>query len=87
MSTQFSPFFLDTRWHPCMGFEPWAQPLENEAGNKFVDQIKRSQEEAQAMLAKAKDDMAQYYDYGRTLEHRYQPRDRVYLDASDITTT
>ncbi|KAG5734254.1 hypothetical protein E4T56_gene14608 [Termitomyces sp. T112] len=86
-STQFSSFFLDTRWHPCMGFEPRAQPLENEAVNEFVDQMKESQEEAQATLAKAKDDMAWYYDCGRTPEHRYQPGDQVYLDASNITTT
>ncbi|KNZ78823.1 hypothetical protein J132_09750 [Termitomyces sp. J132] len=58
-----------------MGFELWAQPLENEAVNKYVDWMKRSQEEAQAALAKAKDDMVQYYNCRRTPEHRYQPRD------------
>ncbi|KNZ78066.1 hypothetical protein J132_02358 [Termitomyces sp. J132] len=58
-----------------MGFKPQAQPSGNEAVNKFVDQMKRSQEEAQAALAKAKDDMAQYYNCGRTPECRYQPGD------------
>ncbi|KAG6865262.1 hypothetical protein C0993_008179, partial [Termitomyces sp. T159_Od127] len=38
--------------------EPWAQPLENKAVNKFVDQMKVAQEEAKAALAKAKDNMA-----------------------------
>ncbi|KAG6867145.1 hypothetical protein C0993_006276 [Termitomyces sp. T159_Od127] len=84
---QVSPFLLDTGYHPCMGFEPWAQPSENEAVNKFVDRMKAAQEEAKATLAKAKDDMAWYYDHGRTPAPKYQPRDQVYLDASDITTT
>ncbi|KAG5723908.1 hypothetical protein E4T56_gene9797 [Termitomyces sp. T112] len=45
-SIQFSPFFLDTGQYPCMGFKPWAQPSENEAVNKFVDWMKKLQEEA-----------------------------------------
>ncbi|KAG6898887.1 hypothetical protein C0993_003132, partial [Termitomyces sp. T159_Od127] len=69
-----------------MGFEPWAWPLENKAVNEFVDWMKVVQEEAKAALAKAKDNMAQYYDCGRTLVPKYQPRDQVYLDASNITT-
>ncbi|KAG6899637.1 hypothetical protein C0993_008450 [Termitomyces sp. T159_Od127] len=70
-----------------MGFEPQAQPSENKAANKFVDQMKVVQEEAKAALAKAKDNVAQYYDHGRTPAPKYQPRDQVYLDASNITTT
>ena len=45
--------------------------------------------EAKAALAKSKDNMAKYYDRKRTPAPDYQPqpRDRVYLDASDIQTT
>ena len=43
--------------------------------------------EAKVTLAKSKDDMAKYYDRRRTLALDYQPRDKVYLDASDIQTT
>ncbi|KAG6884584.1 hypothetical protein C0993_009831, partial [Termitomyces sp. T159_Od127] len=70
-----------------MGFEPQAQPLKNKAVNKLVDWMKVVQEESKATLAKAKDDMAQYYDHGRTPALKYQPKDWVYLDASNITTT
>ncbi|KAG5728483.1 hypothetical protein E4T56_gene19562 [Termitomyces sp. T112] len=63
------------RWHPHMGFDSQAQPLENKVVNEFVDQMKKSQEEAQAVRAKAKDNMAWYYDRRRTPEHRYQPGD------------
>ena len=30
-STQYSPFFLDTGRHPCMGFKPHACPSDNQA--------------------------------------------------------
>ncbi|KAG6883599.1 hypothetical protein C0993_005249 [Termitomyces sp. T159_Od127] len=70
-----------------MGFEPQAWPSENKAVNEFVDWMKVAQEEAKAALAKAKDDMAQYYDYERTPAPKYQPEDQVYLDASNITIT
>ena len=43
--------------------------------------------EAKSALAKAKDDMAQYYNRHRTPALEYQVRDKVYLDASDIRTT
>ena len=43
--------------------------------------------EAKAALVKSKDDMAKYYDQRRTPALEYQPKDRVYLDTSDIHTT
>jgi hypothetical protein len=44
-------------------------------------------EEAKLALAKSKDDMARYYDQRRTPAPEYQPGDKVYLDASDVSTT
>jgi len=38
-------------------------------------------------LAKAKEDMARYYDQRRTPAPEFKPGDMVYLDASDISTT
>ncbi|GLB45829.1 putative retrotransposable element Tf2 155 kDa protein type 1-like [Lyophyllum shimeji] len=49
--------------------------------------MKLAQEEAKAALAKAKDDMARYYDQRRIPAPEYKPGDRVYLDASDMQTT
>ena len=43
--------------------------------------------EAKAALAKSKDEMAKYYDCRQTPAPVYQPRDKVYLDASDIQMT
>src|ERR1700675_5122570 len=43
--------------------------------------------EAQAALTKAKDEYAHYYNRRRTPGPDFKPRDRVWLDASDIKTT
>jgi len=60
-STQQTPFFLDSGQHPWMGFEP-QQPSQLELVNEFMDQMKLALEEAKSALAKAKDDMAWYYN-------------------------
>ncbi|KAG5728454.1 hypothetical protein E4T56_gene19018 [Termitomyces sp. T112] len=86
-STQMTPFFLDTGQHPCMGFEPQVRPSENGLVNKFVDRMKKAQEEAKVALVKAREDMAWYYDWWQTPAPMYKPGDRMYLDSSDIKTT
>ncbi|KAG5732613.1 hypothetical protein E4T56_gene16891 [Termitomyces sp. T112] len=72
-----TPFFLDTGRHPRMGFEHWARPSENNSINKFVNQMRRAQEEAKAALVRAKEDMAWYYDCRRTPAPVYKPEDRL----------
>jgi hypothetical protein len=86
-STQHTPFLLDTGRHPRMGFEPHQSPSKVEAVNEFTDRMKSTLEEAKSALAKAKDDMARYYNQRRTPAPVYQPGDKVYLDAADIHTT
>jgi hypothetical protein len=70
-----------------MGFKP-DQPLSRlESVNEFTERMKTMLEEAKAALAKSKDDMARYYNQKRTRAPEYNPRDRVYLNASNIQTT
>jgi len=84
-SLQHSPFMLDTGWHPCMGFKPvWPSKLETV--NEFWDCMEAMLEEAKAALAKAKDDMACFYNHQWDPAPVFQPGDKVYLDASDIHT-
>jgi len=45
-----------------MGFEPHQPPSKVEAVNEFTDRMKNTLEEAKSALAKAKDDMARYYN-------------------------
>ena len=49
--------------------------------------MKNTLEEAKAALVKSKDDMARYYNQRWTPALDYRPGDKVYLDASDISTT
>ena len=53
---------LDTGQHPRMGFEPDQLDSHVETVNEFKDCMEASLEEAKSALAKAKDDMARYYN-------------------------
>jgi len=86
-STQQTPFLLDTGQHPRMGFEPDQLPSRVEAVNEFTDRMKATLEEAKSALAKAKDDMAQYYNRRRSPAPFFTLGDMVYLDSEDIQTT
>ena len=70
-----------------MGFEPH-QPLSRfETVNEFTDRMKDTLKEAKSALAKAKDDMAQYYNHCCSPAPSFSPGDMVYLDSEDIQTT
>jgi hypothetical protein len=88
-STQHSPFLLDTGCHPHMGFEPDEAPSHMETVNEFQDRVASTLEEAKSALAlaKAKNDMAQYYNCCHTPAPVYKIGDMVYLDSQDIRTT
>ena len=49
--------------------------------------MKDTLEEAKSALAKAKDDMAQYYNHRRSPAPTFSPGDMVYLESEDIQTT
>src|SRR6266508_1629237 len=69
-----------------MGFEPH-QPLSKvKAVNKFTDQMKDTLKEARSVLAKAKDNMAHYYNQCGTPAPLFAPGNKVYLDSEDIQT-
>jgi Chromo (CHRromatin Organisation MOdifier) domain len=86
-ATQHTPFLLDTRRHPRMGFEPAARPSHKEAVNEFVGRMKSTLDEARAALSKSKEEMAQYYNRRRSPAPQYKPGDKVFLNSSDIRTT
>jgi len=52
-----------------------------------MDQMKDTLEEAKSAVAKAKDDMAQYYNRCCSPTPSFSPGDMVYLDSEDIQTT
>jgi len=58
-----------------------------EAVNEFTHRMKDTLEEAKSALAKAKDDMAQYYNHCCSPALSFSSGDMVYLDSEDIQTT
>jgi len=70
-----------------MGFELHQPPSHFEVVNEFMDRMKDTLEEAKLALAKAKDDMAWYYNCRRSPAPSFSPGNMVYLDSEDIQTT
>ena len=86
-ATQQPPFLLNTRWLPCMGFEPRQNPSGLETVNELTERMRTAIEEAKSMIRKAQDDMKRYYDRQRTPALVFNLGDKVFLDVSDIWTT
>jgi hypothetical protein len=86
LSTQQTPFMLDTGRNPHMGFEH-QQPRSNlKSVNEFAERMALGIEEAKTALTKAKDEYAMYYNRRHEPAPVFAPGDRVWLDRSDITT-
>ena len=51
-----------------------------------MDQMHSALTEAKSTLAKAQNDMSSYYNRCQEPALEYAPRDKVYLDRSDIQT-
>ena len=77
---------LDTGRHPQMGFEPHQPESQLKTVNEFQDQMDSTLSEARSALAKAKEDMARYYNQRQVPAPEYHIGDKVYLDASNICT-
>ena len=86
-STQHPPFLLESGRLPWMGFELDKCPSRVESVNEFTERMRSTLKEAKSALAKSKDDMARSYDQRPMPAPEYQPGDKVYLDATDVSTT
>jgi hypothetical protein len=84
--TQQTPFRVDTRRNPRMGFEPQQPRSTLESANEFVERIALGIEEAKAALTKAKDEYTMFYNRRHEPAPIFAPGDRVWLDGSDIAT-
>ena len=76
-STQQTPFLLDTGRHLQMGFKLHQPPSHIEAVNEFTDQMKDTLEEAKSALAKAKDDIARYYNFHHSPAPTFSPSNLI----------
>jgi hypothetical protein len=85
-STQQTPFMLDTRRHPCMGFEPHRPRSKLESVNEFAEDMAHGLEEARSAITKVKDEYTMYYNRRQEPAPIFKPGDKVWLDGSDIAT-
>jgi len=75
-SIKISPFYTNYGFNPQMGFEP-QRDVKVQAVDKFVDELKKIQEEAKAALHKAHDDMKCFADQMHTHVPEYKEGDQV----------
>jgi len=82
-STRTSPFKANYRQDPRMGFE--GRKKEKYIGvEKFVERMKKIQEEAKVVLGKAQVDMKKYADRKRLDIEEYKVEDLVMLSTKDL---
>jgi hypothetical protein len=84
-STKSTPFLLNFGQHPHMGHEPRCS-TSIEAVDIFLSAISRARDDAEAALTKAASDMKKYYDKHHGETPKYTVGDKVWLDASNVTT-
>jgi len=82
-STKVSPFRANSGRDPRMGFEMRKQG-KLEGAKKFAEKIKRIQEEAQAALKRAQEEMKKRADRQRGKAEEYQVGDLVLLSTKDL---
>ena len=85
-ATHRTPFEIDCGQHPRMGIEPH-RSTKAEAVEKFIENIKRTQEETQAALKQAAEEMSRYYNRHRGKQSVFKVGDKVWLDSRNIKTT
>ena len=78
-----SPFFVNYGYHPRMGVEP-RREVKVQSVEDFVSKMQKVQEEAEAALKKARDDMMRHVDRTRAHTPEYKVGDLVWLSTKDL---
>ena len=85
-STGKSPFQVVYGYSPWVGLEP-RKDSNVERSSSFAEGMERSWEDTQSALRMAKEDMARYYNANRKPTPSFEVGEKVWLDASNISTT
>ena len=83
MVIKVSLFKANYSQNPQMGFEG-RRKGKFEIVGKFIERIKKIQEEAKAVLEKAQEKMKKYIDRKQGKEEKYKVRDLVLLSTKDL---
>jgi len=81
--TKTSPFKANYSQDLRMGFEG-RRKEKYEAAGKFVEKMKKIQEEAKAVLGKAQEEMKKFADRKQEKGEEYRVRDLVLLSTKDL---
>ena len=81
--TKISPFKANYGQDPRMGFEGRRKGKYEVAG-KFVERIKKIQEEAKAALGKVQEEMKKFVNRRQREEEEYKVGDLVLLSTKDL---
>jgi transposase InsO family protein len=84
-ATQHTPFYLNYGRHPWKG-DAHREPSQP-AVEDFVKDLERARSEVKGALEEARDRMRTNYDRHRNQARTYQPGDKVFLEATNISTT
>jgi len=82
-ATKNSPFKVNYRQDPRMGFKG-RRKGKYEAAGKFVEKMRKIQEEAKAALGKAQEEMKKFADRKRGKGEKYRVGDLVLLSTKDL---
>ena len=83
MVTKVSPFKVNYGQDPRMGFEG-RRKGKYEAAGKFIEKMKKIQEEAKAVLRKVQEEMKKFADRKRGKGKEYRVGDLVLLSTKDL---
>jgi len=82
-TTKISPFKVNYGQNPRMGFEE-RRKGKYEAAGKFVEKMRKIQEEAKAALGKAQEEIKRFADRKRGKGEEYRVGDLVLLSTKDL---
>jgi len=82
-STKISPFYANYGFNPHMGIEPQRE-VNVQVLDKFIEELKKIQGEAEAALCKACDDMKHFADQMCAHMPEYKPGDQVWLSTKNL---
>ena len=74
---------LDAGQNPRLGFKPIRESCLKSLDN-FASRMAQATEEAQAVLVKAADDMARFYDAHRCEAPKYNVGNKVWLSSENV---
>jgi len=83
VATKVSPFKVNYSQDPRMGFEGRKKGKYEVAG-RFVEKMKKIQEEAKAVLGKAQEEMRKFADRKREKSEEYRVGDLVLLSTKNL---